>query len=105
MSSDTVPVHDPAPVPGSFRAGIVQSVPVPTIEALLALKYLSAVSPGRPPPDKYQDIADFIRGYKENVDRIDRGFLVDLASRAHSKAHQEFPEFLDAVENDRPVML
>ncbi len=67
--------------------------------------YLAAISPGRQQPDKHQDIADFIRGYKENVDRIDHGLLIDLASRAHSKAHEEFPEFLDAVENDRPVML
>lgn len=83
----------------------IQSVPVPKIEALLALKYLSAVSAGRQPPDKHQDVADFIRAYKENVDRMDRELLVDLASRAHSKAHEEFPEFLDAVENDRPVVL
>lgn len=83
----------------------VENVPVPTIEALLALKYLAAISPGRQQPDKHQDIADFIRGYKENVDRIDRGLLVDLASRAHAGAREEFPGFLDAVENDRPAML
>lgn len=83
----------------------VQDVPVPALEALLALKYLSAVSAGRQQADKHQDIADFIRAYSENVDRLDRGRLVELASRAHSSAHEEFSGFLDAVENDRPVVL
>lgn len=38
----------------------VEGVRVPRLEALLALKFLSAVSPRRPRADKLQDVADFI---------------------------------------------
>jgi hypothetical protein len=41
--------------------------------------------------------------FKENRPRIDRAVLIDLASRAHVNAPKEFPQFLDAVENDRPI--
>jgi len=82
-----------------------EGVWVPRLEALLALKYLSAVSPRRKIGDKHQDTADFIKAFKDNQSRIDRALLVDFASRAHRKAREEFEKFLDAVENDRPITL
>jgi hypothetical protein len=84
---------------------VVDGVPVPRVEVLLALKFLSAVSPWRSEADKHMDISDFIRAFKENRSRIDRILLIDLASRAHKNARKEFEEFLDAVEKDRPVTL
>lgn len=83
----------------------INDVAVPRIEALLALKYLSAVSPWRSREDRGQDIVDFIRAFKHNRPRIDRSRLIDLASRAHRNAPKEFPEFLHSVENDQPITL
>ena len=83
---------------------LVDGVPVPRIEALLALKYFSAVS-GRGEGDKHQDISDFIKAFKDNQPRIDRALLVDLASKAHKNARKEFEVFLAAVEAGRPIHL
>jgi hypothetical protein len=84
---------------------LIQGVPVPRIEALLALKYLAAVSPWRERADQYLDLSDFIHAFKDNQQRIDRQFLIDLASRAHANGPDEFPRFLTAVENDEPITL
>jgi hypothetical protein len=81
----------------------IEGVRAPRLEALLALKFLAAVSPWRSREDKHQDVADFIKAYKDNQASIDRALLVSLASRAHENAGEEFPVFLDAVENDRPI--
>jgi hypothetical protein len=81
----------------------VEGVRAPRLEALLALKFLSAVSPWRSREDKGQDVIDFIKAFKDNQAAIDRALLVSLASRAHENAGEEFPVFLDAVENDKPI--
>jgi hypothetical protein len=80
-------------------------VRVPRVEALLALEYLSAVSPWRSPPDRRMDVADFGRVFQHNRARLDRALLVDLASRAHQGARKEFESFLDAIEHDRPITI
>jgi len=82
-----------------------ENVPVPRVEALLALKYLSAISPGRAHGDKHQDAADFIHAFNDNRGRIDRPFLVELASRAHRGARPDFEQFLQAVEAGKPIVL
>jgi len=87
------------------RRIMVGTVAVPQIEALLALKYLSVVSPWRKREDKFQDASDFTRAYKENCATIDRALLVDLASRAHEQAGEQFEKFLQAVERDEPITL
>jgi len=84
---------------------LLDGVPTPSVEALLALKFLSAVSPWRLEEDKHQDVSDFIRCFKDNKDQIDRAALVQLASLAHKNAAKEFPAFLEAVENDRPIAI
>ena len=83
----------------------IEGVRAPKLEALLALKFLSAVSPGRLREDKLQDVADFIKAFKDNRPAIDRPLLVSLGSRAHANAAEEFAGFLDAVENDRPITI
>jgi hypothetical protein len=80
-------------------------VRVVRVEALLALKYLSAVSPNRSPEDKRMDASDFGRVYKQNRKRIDHPLLLDLASRAHRGARKEFEAFLDAIAHDRPLTI
>jgi hypothetical protein len=84
---------------------LVEGVPVPRIEALLALKYLSAVSPWRKEADKHMDVSDFIHAFNDNKARLDRSLLVDLASRAHRNARGEFKAFLAAVEAGRPLTI
>ena len=84
------------------RLGGVSIVPV---EVFLALKYLSIVSVWRSRDDKGQDVLDFMKTYKANRIRVDRARLLDLASRAHAGAKVEFPVFLDAVENDKPITI
>jgi hypothetical protein len=87
------------------RQVLVEGVRAPRIEALLALKFLSAVSPWRSPQDKHQDVADFINVFKDNRSSIDRPLLLSLGSRAHASAAEEFARFLDAVENDKPITI
>lgn len=82
-----------------------EGVPAPRIEALLALKYLSAVSPWRKEADKHMDAADFIRAFQANRLRVDRALLLDLASRAFKNARPEFEKFLHAVENGLPITI
>ncbi len=81
----------------------VEGVHAPPVEVVLALKFFSAVSPWRSRPDKLQDLTDFMRAFKDNKGQIDRASLIDLASMAHQKARTEFEQFLDAVENDKPI--
>ena len=82
--------------------GGVQVVPV---ECLLALKYLAAVSALRSREDKGRDILDFMVTFRDNKKRLNRRLLIDLASRAHQNAREEFLAFLDAVENKKPITL
>ena len=74
-------------------------------EALLALKFLSAISPWRSREDKLQDVPDFVKAFKDNRSSIDRPLLLSLGSRAHASAAEEFARFLDAVENDKPITI
>lgn len=83
----------------------IEGIRAPQLEALLALKFLSAVSPRRAREDKLQDVADFVRAFKDNRPSIDRSLLVSLGSRAHADAAEEFTRFLDAVENDKPITI
>lgn len=46
-----------------------------------------------------------MRAFKENARTVDRALLMDLASRAHENAREEFAVFLDAVENDKPITI
>ena len=87
------------------RQVLVEGVRVPRLEALLALKFLSAASPWRSKEDKHQDVADFIKAFKDNRPSIDRPLLLSLGSRAHASAGEEFAGFLDAVENDKPITI
>ncbi len=84
---------------------IVDGVKAAPVECVLSLKYFSSVSPWRPREKKYQDVADFIATFRDNRENLKRDLLVNLASRAHANAKQEFLVFLDAVEHDKPITL
>ena len=83
----------------------IEGVPAPCLEALLALKYLSIVSPWRSMPDKHQDISDLARAFLDNRPRIDRALFIELASRAYKNARPEAEKFIDAVENGKPITI
>jgi len=83
----------------------IEAVSIVPVEVLLALKYLAAVSVWRAVEDKRMDVADFTRTFKANRSRIDRTLLIELASRAHATGKVDFPVFLDAVENDKPITI
>ena len=80
-------------------------VRVPVLEALLALKFLSATGPWRDRADRFQDVADFMRAFHANAKALDRPLLVQFASLAHENARQEFAAFLDAVETGKPITI
>ena len=101
IKSQVHPLFDEA-LDRQVRMGPVRT---PRLEALLALKFLSAVSPWRPRKDKLQDVSDFMRAFEENAKTIDRQLLVELASLAHENARQEFAAFLDAVETGKPITI
>ncbi len=84
---------------------LVDGLKAVPVEGVLALKYLASVSPWRPRPKKFQDVADFITTFKDNEASLDRSLLISLASRAHAGARDEFLSFFDAVEHDRPFTL
>ena len=84
------------------RMGLVR---VPVLEALLALKFLSATGPWRDRAARFQDVADFMRAFDPNAKTLDRALLVQYASLAHENARQEFAAFLDAVETGKPITI
>ncbi len=83
----------------------IEGIPAPCLEALLALKYLAAVSPWRSTPDKYQDVSDFARAFFDNRPKVDRALLIALASKAHKDARPEVEKFLHAIENKLPITI
>jgi hypothetical protein len=84
------------------RRGVVR---IPTVEALLALKYLSAVSPHRPTADKRQDILDFARTLQASRGRVDVPQLIELGAMAHDRARGEIAQLVDDVLHDRPLTI
>ena len=101
IQSDAHPLLEEA-LERQDRAGIVR---LPRLEVLLALKFLSSRAAWRARGNRCQDVADFMRAFKENAGTIDRALLMDLASRAYENAGEEFAVFLDAVENDKPMTI
>lgn len=83
----------------------VKGVRIPKIEAILALKYLSAISPFRSLDDKHQDIADFVRAWRANRDRVHKAHLIDLGALAHDRGRQEIARLIDDIEHDRPITI
>lgn len=82
-----------------------KGVRIPPLEVILALKYLSAVSPYRHVDDKRQDLVDFARVLRANGERVNKGRLIDLGAQAHERARAEIARLIDDIEHDRPITL
>ena len=80
-------------------------VRIPTVEALLALKYLSAISPYRALADKRQDILDFARILETNRGRVDVPRVIELGALAHDRARADLARLIDDVEHGRPITI
>ena len=83
----------------------IEGVPAPALEALLALKFLSIVSPWRRVPDKLQDASDLTRAFLDNRPRVDRALFLELAARAYRNARAEAEKLLDAIEHGKPITI
>jgi nucleotidyltransferase AbiEii toxin of type IV toxin-antitoxin system len=83
----------------------IEGIPAASLEALLALKFLSIVSPWRSIPDKFQDSSDLTRAFLENRPRVDRALFIELASLASKNARAVAVKLLDAIENGKPITI
>jgi hypothetical protein len=86
------------------RAEHAWRIPVP--ELLIALKFLSSVSPWRGIDKRRQDVLDLIRVYKafEGED-LDRPRTIELAAEVFPGAELELEQLLDRVDRDEPITI
>jgi len=78
---------------------------VVTRPAVVALKYLSAVSPHRAAPDKAQDVADLGHIVKQSwtpADQVEARRLVDLSNPGLSR---DLDRLIDDLVHDRPITI
>ncbi len=81
------------------------SVRVPPPEVLLALKFLSCISPWRADVDRKQDALDLIRLYQTVAPRLDRAEATRLAAMAYPGAEREFTALLDKIDRGEEVRI
>lgn len=79
---------------------------IPTLEMLLVLKFMSAVSPWRGRDRARQDVLDLARVYG-SVDPadVDRELMRALAGHAYPGAERELDSLLDKIDRDEPLTL
>ncbi len=85
------------------RAVAKGPVRVPPAEVLLALKFLSCISPWRADVDRKQDALDLIRLYQTVAPHLDRAEATCLAGLAYPGAEREFTALLDKIDRGEEV--
>lgn len=93
-----------------FREALSQAqkrgdVRVPPPESLIALKFMSAVSPWRKDEDRKQDALDLIRLYRENAPRLNRAEMVRLAALVYPGGDREFTAMLDKLDRGESISI
>lgn len=84
----------------------VETWRIPVAELLIALKYLSSVSPWRGIDLRRQDLLDLIRVYKAfGEGGLSRPRMVELAAEIFPGADREFERLLDRVDRDEPITI
>jgi hypothetical protein len=79
---------------------------VPRTEALIALKFLAAVSPWRNPDKRAQDIVDLRTTYRAvGRDALDIPDMVRLAGLAYPGAEDEFRALIDKIDRGEPISI
>lgn len=81
-----------------------EQIPVPSAEAVLAMKFASMINPLRKRPDRLQDGADFARIIEANP-HIDLGLVSELGDLLHGGGGKDVLEMVDAVRTGNPMEL
>jgi hypothetical protein len=87
------------------RAVPRQDARVPPVEVLIALKFLSTVSPWRREEDRKQDALDLIRLYRAQAADLDRAEMVRLGGLAYPGAEREFTALIDKLDRGDEVAI
>ncbi|MBI3097532.1 MAG: hypothetical protein HYY93_04700 [Planctomycetes bacterium] len=79
--------------------------PIPSTEAMVALKFWSAISGWRATSKKLQDASDMVAIYQAHKGKIDRELLVRLAALAYPGAEREFTSLLGKIDRGDPITI
>ncbi|MBI4702667.1 MAG: hypothetical protein HY744_16215 [Deltaproteobacteria bacterium] len=93
-----------------FRIAIDRARPagpmrVPPPEVVMALKFLSSISPWRHEDDRKQDALDLIRVYRAVGREGDRAELLRLGGLAYPGAERELGELLGKIDRGEPITI
>ena len=80
-------------------------VHIPDLEAILASKFASIVSPHRPQADKYIDAGDLIRMVKNNRDDIDYQKLKRMANHIYQGGGEEIEDMIADILEGRSIQI
>lgn len=79
---------------------------VPRTEALIALKFLAAVSPWRNRDRRAQDVLDLRAMYRAvGAGQLDMPEMIRLAGLAYPEAEREFRALIDKIDRDEPLTI
>lgn len=79
-------------------------VPIP--EVLIALKFLSAISPWRSPEKRHFDIGDLMAMVRAvGIDELDRELMETLAAQVYPGAEREFVDLLGRIERGEAISI
>lgn len=78
---------------------------IPSVEAMIVLKFWSAISGWRAPEKKLQDASDMVAIYQAHKGKANRELLVRLASLAYPGAEREFKALLGKIDRGEPITI
>lgn len=78
---------------------------IPPAEVIIALKFLSAVSPWRNRDKRAQDIVDLRTVYNATTADLDRDYMIELSKMVYPGADREFTDLLERIERGDPIAL
>lgn len=87
------------------RTRILEQWSVPVTEALIALKFLAAISPWRAPEKRLHDLGDLVALYRAARDELDPALLRRLAGMAYPGAEREFEALLERIDRGEPLRI
>jgi hypothetical protein len=93
-----------------FRIALERARPredarVPPAEVLMALKFMSAISPWRKVGDRKQDAADVVKLYEAGGSSLDRDEMIRLAALVYPGAEREFTAMIDKLDRGEAISI
>jgi len=82
---------------------IVEGWRVPVPEALIAMKFLAAISPWRAQDKRLHDLGDLVAVYRSLEEELRRPLLTRLAGLAYPGADQELTKLLERIDRGEPL--